>query len=429
VEKQENIQFTEKELAALRSEYASTAKDTQFSLWIEHCRRRNLVPVQDVLLQIRTNKEWDPEVGAKVAKKRIVFITTIGGLRKIAERTGLYEGPLATDWVYLSTDGSPSVYSKVPLPPNPAANDSKLKFRQPWAAIAYIVRTGWKSPVQCVARFDAYAQSYTKDNKTYLTSMWATRGPEQLEKCAKAGAFREAFPETHGLYIAEELEHEVEVEAPASTTQQQAPPPVITPGAVNQEPAKPTETPRPILEGLAPHTVTTDPDGTRHEEYSIHNLVPPPRPSNAQPDLATNSIPKPRPNVPANSIPQKASPEFKKKLADLKEEMKPNGVVNANSLDPKPVQEVRKPEATPEPDRIPTLAEKKKLGAHLKTIKADSDLLKAWICRFTGATSIQAMTKNQYEKAIAKLDAVTELGQAALDSLLKEQPSGETDKN
>jgi hypothetical protein len=367
MEKQE---FTPEFLKALRSEHAPNATDAQFTLWIEHCKQRDLVPVVDVLLQIRSSKEWDPEVGAKVSKKKVIFITTIGGLRKIAERTGLYGGPLPTKWVYLNAAGNPELFSIIPLPPTAA--DKKLKFRQPWAAVAYIVRKGWDQPVQFVARFDAYAQTFKTTEGSFLTSMWSQRGPEQLEKCAKAGGYREAFPETQGLYIEEELGHDAEPEPQAQPTTP-APAPVALTTAVNQAPAKPTETPRP------------------EEAKPALASKPEPKPEPAPEKAKESTAPK------ANPEPQ-ASHEFEQKINDLKVEM--SG------------------EKQPEPDRAPTTAEKKQYGEHLKTFKVDNAALKAWILTFTSAASIGKMTKGQYEKVIAKLDAVAELGQAALDSLV-----------
>jgi hypothetical protein len=126
--------------------------------------------------------------------------------------------------------------------------------------------------------------------------------------------------------------------------------------------------------------------------------------------VATVPAPKPGPVTKSTDLPtagqlaEEASPEFKQKMADLEERYQslPGGG----------------PEPTAEPDRAPTTPEKKKFGEHLKTFKVDNAALKAWILKFTGAESIGKMTKGQYEKVIAKLDAVTELGQAALDSLV-----------
>jgi hypothetical protein len=60
-------------LKALRAEYASKATDDQFNLWIEECRSKDLRPVEDVVLQIRT-----PSFLSKVVKCHIMFIESSG---------------------------------------------------------------------------------------------------------------------------------------------------------------------------------------------------------------------------------------------------------------------------------------------------------------------------------------------------------------
>jgi hypothetical protein len=120
---------TNRELIALRQEYASNATDTQFDLWIETCKRRNLIPVEDIVLQIRSVKEWDEEARAKVSKKKVIFITTIRALLRLAERTGRYKGFTQVEWIYLDEKGFPLVNSLVPLPEPHSVEHA----RTPWA--------------------------------------------------------------------------------------------------------------------------------------------------------------------------------------------------------------------------------------------------------------------------------------------------------
>lgn len=240
------LEFTEKQLAAWRKEYASQATDEQFNLWIEDCKMRGLVPVRDVVLQIRGVKEYDAEAGAKVFKKKAIYITTIAALRKLAQRSKLYAGQLPTRWIYLDTDGSPSIESEVPLP---VAGSTEAP-REPWAVRVRVLRKDFSEPLQHVARFNAYAQTYTKDNKSYLNQTWETRGPEQLEKCAIAGAIRAAFPEeTDSLYVSEEWEKQFREEAEDNKVAQPqtvvaAPAPTVAP-AVDHTPAEGKDVPRP----------------------------------------------------------------------------------------------------------------------------------------------------------------------------------------
>jgi phage recombination protein Bet len=202
--------FTPEYLKSLRAEYASQATESQFRLWIEECKIRGLMPQRDVVLQIRGVSEYDSETRQKVFRKRAIYITTIQALRRLAERTGKYAGQLPSKWVYLDENGQPGIESDVPLPEN---KDSAIPKR-PWAAKASVLRTGFSNPVTVPARFEAYAQYFTKDNRQQLNSTWANRGPEQLEKCAEALALRKAFPEElGGLYLQEELGSEEVVQA------------------------------------------------------------------------------------------------------------------------------------------------------------------------------------------------------------------------
>jgi hypothetical protein len=135
--------------------------------------------------------------------------------------------------------------SDVPLP-DPSDHD---KFMIPYAVVAYVKRIGFDAPTQAVARWGAYAQTTADGDKVKLNKTWALRGPEQLEKCSKAAALREAFPEElAGLYTEEEVGEETKPqEAQAVVSQAPSAPPAATstPGPVNPTPAAPVDKPRP----------------------------------------------------------------------------------------------------------------------------------------------------------------------------------------
>ena len=235
--------YTEQELKDWKKEYAGNATEEQFRLWIADCERRNLVPVRDVVLQVRRVSEYDPAVRAKVYKTKAVHITTIGAFRKIAERTGKYGGQLPSTWIYLNAEGMPTLESGVPLPDM----GSTIIVRQPWAVRVAVKRNDFDQPTVVVARFWAYAQTLSEGG---LTAMWANRGPEQLEKCGLALALRAAFPEDlGGLYIQEEFSErefrddaEDKTEQTASTGAVQPPSVPVPPSVpkVQQTPASPS---------------------------------------------------------------------------------------------------------------------------------------------------------------------------------------------
>jgi phage recombination protein Bet len=237
-----SLEFTEKELAAIRSEYCKGATDAQFDLFISECQARSLRPGVHLVFQLRNAKEWDPVVGASVFVKKPFWITTIAALRLIAQRTGEYLGQGPDEFVYLDDNGFPTIKSEIPLP----ISKTNPVPREPWVARAKVYRKGFTEPMVGMARFEAYAGTRKDGNEIVLTDMWAKRGSEQLQKCAEALALRKAFAEEmSGLLILEELR---ETEEPAH--QNPIAPSAVIPSLpevpkVDQTPATGTATPRP----------------------------------------------------------------------------------------------------------------------------------------------------------------------------------------
>lgn len=270
---EKEIGYTEDELRAIRSEYAKGATDNQFTVFISECKRRNLVPGKHVYFQTRMTKEYDPETHTSSSIRRAIHQTGIDAFRLIAQRSGQYKGQRQPTWIYTDEKGNPNIRSTVPLP-----EGNTTIPRQPWAAEVSVFRTNFQEPITAVARFEAYAV-YTKyDNKWNLNSMWDKRGPEQLAKCAEALALRQAFPEElGGLYLAEEIQDDVEAVSTAATVNSggepvHAPTPPVAP-TVEHTPAVPTDAPRPnevktttgLPSEVSPPVVVTQPTETMKE--------------------------------------------------------------------------------------------------------------------------------------------------------------------
>lgn len=239
----QQLEFSQEELAAFRLEYCKGFTDEQFTLAIAECKRRNLVPGQHIVFQLRKSEEWDAELRANTTVKKMVKITTIDALRLISQRTNEYEGQGEGEFYYLDSDQAPSIVSKIPLP-HPGFPNTP---REPWAASIPIFRKGFREPVKVVARFDAYAVlRKNKAGEMVLSNMWARRAPEMLLKCAEAAARRAAFPEElAGLYLSEEFEKdqpEIETPPPAPVVAAPTAPGVPT---VNHAPAEVKSEPRP----------------------------------------------------------------------------------------------------------------------------------------------------------------------------------------
>lgn len=235
-----SIEFTEAELAAFRSEYAKGSTEAQFDLFISECKARNLRPGLHLVFQLRNSKEWDPTVGASVFVKKPYWITTIAALRLIAQRTGEYLGQAPDEFVYLDSEGMPTIKSEIPLP----VSKTDSSPREPWVARAKVYRKGFTEPMIGMARFEAYAATRKDGTQLVLTDMWAKRGSEQLQKCAEALAFRRSFPEeTSNLFISEEIKHEEETPTPVTPASVVPLPPRVP--KVDQTPAVGTDAPRP----------------------------------------------------------------------------------------------------------------------------------------------------------------------------------------
>lgn len=169
------------------------ATDDELDLFEIICRRTGLNPFVGQIWAIRRKEQVDG-----VWQERMTIQVGIAGYRLIAERTSKYEGMLGPYWC--GTDGQ---WRDVWLDPKPPA-----------AAKVGILKRGFREPLWAVATFAEFAQR-TRGGE--LTRFWRSMPANQLAKCCKALAFREAFPqETSGLYSDAELP-EVEVEVDRTT--------------------------------------------------------------------------------------------------------------------------------------------------------------------------------------------------------------------
>ena len=243
-----NLELSDKEKAALRAEFCKGFTEGQAETCFTFCRLRGLIPGKHVIFSLRSSKEWDELVGAKVQKTKIVFMTTIDAARLIALRSQQYGGQAPEQYLYLDENGSPSIVSEIPLPKLPLIPNTTPLPREPWAVRSTVYRKDFSAPMTSIARFDAYAATYKTQEGPQLTEMWVRRGPEMLAKCSEMLSLRKAFPEElANLYIDLELKNENE-EAPVTPASVSVPTSVPVPPSappVNQKPAEATDTPRP----------------------------------------------------------------------------------------------------------------------------------------------------------------------------------------
>lgn len=177
--------LTAEQKTLIRNIIAPKANDDELALFFELCKNTGLDPFKK---QVYLLPFWNGEL------KRFVFsaITSIDGLRSLAETTGEYDGQSEPIWI--DKDGKEY---KVWTSDN-----------YPFACKISVFKKGVKNPTFGVAYFDMFAKE--KDGK--YTGFWnkPTKAAHMIAKCAEALALRKAFPsKLSGLYVHEEMENNV----------------------------------------------------------------------------------------------------------------------------------------------------------------------------------------------------------------------------
>lgn len=249
----EPYRFTDEEKSAFRKAYAPSATDDQWNLFIAHCERQNLIPGRHVYFRIQPTNVYDPVLQNWVTEPRVVLITSIEAMTLIASRTGKYNGQRPVKWQYKKIGGDEvDCFDQSDIPRGCMCHSATVE----------ILHKDWEEPVRGVARYDACVQ---RDGNGQPNSIWAKRGEEMTAKCARADAFRQAFPEELGkLYIPEEMQASdpspvaggtvvaqlaaTTTPVPAAVRALYAPEPVLAP-PVNQAPAEEKQ-PRDPMEAI-----------------------------------------------------------------------------------------------------------------------------------------------------------------------------------
>jgi len=171
------IQVDEDYQKLVRRTYAPSATNDEWQLFLNQATRKGLEP-------------GDQLVFSKF-KGRVAFITTIDGLRLIADRTGLYAGNLAATFEGRQELSYYDDYAK-----------KHVSMSVPVKATVTVLKIVQGEPRQFSASvyWDEY---YPGDRRGHMYRKMPHR---MLEKCAEAAALRKAFPaDMSGLYTKDEM--------------------------------------------------------------------------------------------------------------------------------------------------------------------------------------------------------------------------------
>lgn len=165
------IKFTGSQMALMKALIFTEAKDEiEVKGLIAACEAIGLNPLIKEVFVISTGYG---------EKRQLTLQPSIDGRRKLAERTGLYEGPGET-------------YFKG-APDEPWTNkDSWDMKRIPWACKVEVYRAGWRKPASYVAHWSDYAQRNTKTGE--ILGRWKTNPSFQLAIAAERQVLRQTFP-------------------------------------------------------------------------------------------------------------------------------------------------------------------------------------------------------------------------------------------
>lgn len=222
--------FTEEQLELIKTHILEGAPEHEIQRFVITCERTGLDPFSRQIygrVQASKVKRGQQEVWIK----SVVIMTSIDGLRSIAERSGEYAGQTHPEWWGRDEETGKSGWCQLWLGRDPQTPD---------AARVGVYRKGHDhGPTYGVARYLSFVQYTTEttgegqDQKKQKvpTAFWKKMPDVMLSKCAEASALRKAFPLLlSGIYIEEEFRSEEDAATDAEVTAAAGAPADLPPG-------------------------------------------------------------------------------------------------------------------------------------------------------------------------------------------------------
>lgn len=161
-------EFSQDQVELIKRTIAVGASDDELKLFLFQAQKSGLDPLKKEIYFIK--------VGG-----RVQTITSIDGMRLVADRSGSYEGQ--TQPIFYDGDGK--------------SYDIWLKKEPPFACKVGVWKKGFREPLYAVAIFSEYAKQ----------NLWLKMPSLMIAKVAEALALRKAFPnDMGGIYTRDEME-------------------------------------------------------------------------------------------------------------------------------------------------------------------------------------------------------------------------------
>jgi len=193
-------QFSPAQMGLIKRTYADGTTKDEFDMYMAICQDTGLNPFKGQIYCIIYNAD-------KPDKRKVTFITSIGGYRALAMRSGDYR-PASGPVVFEQSDELKNALNPEGLI-SATITVHKQDNRGEWFPV--VATAYWSEFAPLKAEWGENEQGKWKPTGNYtLTGKWPDMPRHMLAKCAEAHALRQGWPEDIGaVYTEDEMEREM----------------------------------------------------------------------------------------------------------------------------------------------------------------------------------------------------------------------------